>query len=163
MTVEVRVASAKELPELLALRHEVFCVEQGVPVDLEQDGLDPTALHLVALDGRDVVGTCRILTGEDSWRLGRMAVRADRRADGIGRKLMERAHREAQAAGARRISLAAQTPVQGFYERQGYISHGDVFIEAGIPHVLMDRELPEGTTRRQRCARSGRASSASDS
>ena len=141
MSVEVRVGGADDLPALLALRHEVFCVEQGVPVDLEQDGLDTTALHLVALDGGDVVGTCRILTGGDSWRLGRMAVRADRRADGIGRQLMDLAHREARAAGARRVSLAAQTPVQGFYARQGYISRGDVFMEAGIPHIRMDREL----------------------
>jgi predicted GNAT family N-acyltransferase len=141
VSVEVRVGHAEELPALLALRHDVFCVEQGVPVGLEQDGLDTTALHLVALDGRDVVGTCRILTGEEPWRLGRMAVRADRRTDGIGRQLMDLAHREARAAGARRVSLAAQTPVQGFYERQGYISHGDVFMEAGIPHIRMDREV----------------------
>jgi predicted GNAT family N-acyltransferase len=141
VSVEVRVGRADDLPAVLSLRHEVFCVEQGVPPDLEQDGLDRTALHLVALDGGEVVGTCRILTGGDSWRLGRMAVRADRRADGIGRQLMELAHREARGAGARRVSLAAQTPVQGFYERQGYIPHGDVFIEAGIPHILMDREL----------------------
>jgi predicted GNAT family N-acyltransferase len=141
MSVEVRVGRAHDLPALLALRHEVFCVEQGVPLELEQDGLDATALHLVALDGGDVVGTCRMLTSGVSWRLGRMAVRVDRRADGIGRKLMDLAHREARAAGARRVSLAAQMPVQGFYERQGYISHGDVFMEAGIPHVHMDREL----------------------
>ncbi len=141
MSVEVRVGRTDDLSALLALRQEVFCVEQGVPIDLEQDGLDTTALHLVALDGGDVVGTCRILTGGDSWRLGRMAVRADRRADGIGRQLMDLAHREARAGGARRVSLAAQTPVQGFYERQGYISHGDVFMEAGIPHIRMDREL----------------------
>jgi predicted GNAT family N-acyltransferase len=141
MSVEVRVGRADDLPAILALRHEVFCVEQGVPPDLDQDGRDETALQLLALDDADVVGTCRLLTGEESWRLGRMAVRADRRADGIGRKLMDLAHREARAAGARRVSLAAQTPVQGFYERQGYISHGDVFMEAGIPHIRMDREL----------------------
>lgn len=141
MSVEVRVGRADDLPAILALRHEVFCVEQGVPPDLEQDGRDETALQLLALDDAAVVGTCRLLTGEESWRLGRMAVRADRRADGIGRKLMDLAHREARAAGARRVSLAAQTPVQGFYERQGYISHGDVFMEAGIPHIRMDREL----------------------
>jgi predicted GNAT family N-acyltransferase len=141
MSVEVRVGRAEDLPELLALRHTVFCVEQGVPPELEQDGLDATALHLVALEGCGVVGTCRILTGGDPWRLGRMAVRADRRSRGIGRRLMDLAHREARAAGARRISLAAQTPVQGFYERQGYISRGDVFMEAGIPHIRMDRAL----------------------
>ncbi len=141
MSIEVRVGRAEDLPSLLVLRHEVFCGEQGVPVELEQDGNDETALHLVAIDGAAVIGTCRILTGRESWRLGRMAVRADRRASGVGRRLMDLAHREARAAGARRVSLAAQVPVQGFYEQQGYISRGGVFMEAGIPHILMDREL----------------------
>ena len=162
MSVEVRVARAADLPALLALRHEVFCVEQGVPVELERDGKDASALHLVAIDHGVVIGTCRILTGQETWRLGRMAVQADRRADGVGRGLMDLAHREARVAGARRVSLAAQIPVRGFYERQGYISQGEVFMEAGIPHILMDCDL-SAETRRRRCARSGRASSASGS
>ena len=141
MSVEVRVARAVDLPPLLALRHEVFCVEQGVPMELEQDGRDATALQLVAIDGEAVIGTCRVLTDQETWRLGRMAVRADRRADGVGRGLIDLAHREARAAGARRVSLAAQVLVQGFYERQGYISQGEVFMDAGIPHILMDCEL----------------------
>ena len=74
-------------------------VEQGVAVELQQDGRDATALQLVAIDGEAVIGTCRVLTDQDTWRLGRMAVRADRRADGVGRGLVDLAHREARAAG----------------------------------------------------------------
>ena len=143
MSVEVRVGRVADLPALIALRHEVFCVEQGVPVELERDGRDATAMHLVAIDAGTVIGTCRILAGRETWRLGRMAVRVDRRADGVGKRLIDLAHREARAAGARRVSLAAQVPVQGFYERQGYISQGEVFMEAGIPHILMDCELSD--------------------
>jgi len=141
MSVAVRVALRGERPALLALRHEVFCVEQGVPVDLERDAHDEAALHLVAVDGGAVIGTCRLLPGGDSWTLGRMAVRADRRAGGIGRRLLDLAHAEARAGGAVRMTLAAQVPVQGFYGRQGYISQGGVFMDAGIPHIRMHLEL----------------------
>ncbi len=141
MSLDVRVAAEGEMDEILALRHQVFCVEQGVPRELEQDGRDPEALHLVAVDGEAVVGTCRILTGSDPWKLGRMAVRADRREAGIGRLLLDLAHRLAARAGVTRITLSAQASVQGFYARQGYIRSGGEFMDAGIPHVTMDREI----------------------
>ena len=141
MSVALRVAAPAEHAALMRLRHEVFCVEQGVPVELEQDANDAAAIHLVAVDGDEVIGTCRLVPGGDSWTLGRMAVRADRRADGVGRDLLEHAHEQARNGGAHRVTLSAQVPVQGFYGRQGYISEGGVFMDAGIPHIRMRCEL----------------------
>jgi predicted GNAT family N-acyltransferase len=141
VSVAVRVAAPGEHAALLRLRHEVFCVEQGVPVELERDALDAVAIHLVAVHGDRVIGTCRLVPGGDSWTLGRMAVRADRRAGGVGRDLLAHAHTLARDWGAQRVTLSAQVPVQGFYGRQGYISEGDVFMDAGIPHIRMRREL----------------------
>ena len=141
MTATVRRARTEDVPALMALRYEVFCVEQGVPTELERDERDARALHLVAEDRGEVVGTCRLIPGEGSWTLGRMAVRADRRGTGIGRRLVELAHAEAREGGARRMTLAAQVPVQGFYAGRGYISRGEIFMDAGIPHIRMDLEL----------------------
>jgi predicted GNAT family N-acyltransferase len=134
-----------ELGAVLALREAVFCGEQGVPRELEHDGRDATAVHVVAVDGREVVGTCRLLADGDVWRLGRMAVRRDRRGRGVGAAILGAAHREAAKGGARVILLAAQTPVRDFYARYGYVARGDVFMEAGIPHVMMSRPM-EGAT-----------------
>jgi predicted GNAT family N-acyltransferase len=141
--VTVRRAERDELPAILALRHQVFCVEQGVPEDLERDERDRSALHLVALSGLRVVGTCRLTrgSGQGTWRLGRMAVAADWRGRGVGEALMARAHAEAGRAGARRIALAAQVAVRGFYERLGYEARGETFTEAGIEHIAMTRSL----------------------
>ena len=141
MSVALRIAAPGEHAALMRLRHEVFCVEQGVPVELEQDASDAGAIHLVAVDGGEVIGTCRLVPDGDSWTLGRMAVRADRRAGGVGRDLLHHAHERARKGGAHRVTLSAQVPVQGFYGRQGYISEGGVFMDAGIPHIRMRREL----------------------
>ncbi len=139
----VRRAEPGELDEVLALRHQVFCVEQGVPVDLERDGRDGEALHLVAVSGPRVVGTCRLLRGRDqeTLRLGRMAVAREWRGSGVGEAILGRAHFEAAQAGARRVVLAAQVAVEGFYARLGYVSRGEPFEEAGIAHVVMSREV----------------------
>ena len=141
--VWARRADPGEMGEVLALREEVFCGEQGVPLELERDGRDEIALHLVAVrDGR-IVGTCRLLRGEESWRLGRMAVRRDARGAGAGAALLDQAHAEAGRAGAERVTLAAQVQVRGFYERFGYVARGEEFVEAGIQHVRMSRRLTE--------------------
>ena len=65
----------------LALRHDVFCDEQGVSDGDEIDGRDAEALHSSPSRGGRVVGTCRLLVEDGLGKLGRMAVeRGSRRA-----------------------------------------------------------------------------------
>ena len=52
--------SETELRAALALRQAVFVMEQGVDAELETDGLDAAALHVVATAAGAVVGTARI-------------------------------------------------------------------------------------------------------
>jgi predicted GNAT family N-acyltransferase len=125
----------------MALRHAVFCEEQGVPEELERDAHDATAVHLVVDEDGVVAGTCRLVREGDLMRLGRMAVAPGRRGAGLGALLLARAHEVARAAGAREVGLHAQVDVRGFYERAGYVAEGEVFEEAGIAHVAMRRPL----------------------
>ena len=142
MSVAVRRARPADLAGAFALRLEVFCREQGVPEELERDGHDATAIHLVAVvPGGEVVGTCRLLHDGPRMRLGRMAVARAHRSRGIGADLLELAHREARDAGAREVALHAQVPVRDFYAGAGYVAEGEEFQDAGIPHVLMRRPL----------------------
>ena len=136
-----RAQGEEELAGASALRRRVFCGEQGVPVELEVDGRDEHALHLVALRDDIVVGTCRLLWDGTTAKLGRMAVAARLRRRGVGAAILQVAEREARDAGAERISLAAQSQARGLYERYGYAPHGEVFEEAGIEHVAMEKRL----------------------
>jgi len=131
-----------EMPRVLELRFAVFCEEQGVPEDLERDGADAGAVHLVVAEGGEVIGTCRLLgAGGGVVRLGRMAVERRRRGEGLGALLLDRAHDLAREDGAREVELHAQVAVAGFYARAGYVAEGGHFTEAGIAHVLMRRPL----------------------
>lgn len=137
-----RRARDDELPAVLALRFAVFCVEQGVPEELEHDDADATAVHLVLEDAGAVIGTCRLVGTGGRIRLGRMAVARERRGQGLGAVLLAHAHEVAARDGAREVELHAQVDVRGFYERAGYRAEGEVFREAGIAHVAMRRPLP---------------------
>ena len=140
----IEIREARDAPEreaLLALRHAVFVEEQGVPLDLEIDEHDEEAVHLVALDGDRIVGTCRVLQAGDQAKFGRLVVAADARGRGIGAALLDEAERRARAMGAARMILAAQTSAVGLYDRAGYTARGEVYLDAGIEHVTMEKPL----------------------
>ncbi len=125
----------------LDLRERVFAVEQGVDPAADRDGRDHEAVHLVAVEGDQVLGTCRLVFNGTRARLGRLAVLRSRRREGLGAALLAEADRQARAAGAQTIDLHAQMPARELYLRDGYIERGDVFVEEGIEHVAMDKRL----------------------
>ncbi|MFL5822442.1 MAG: GNAT family N-acetyltransferase [Solirubrobacteraceae bacterium] len=139
---EVRRALGEhELQAALALRHEVFCVEQGVPEREEVDGRDPEGIHLVAVADGQLLGTCRLVVVARTVQFSRLAVRSASRRRGIATALLEAAEAESRAAGAGRIVLHAQTYARPLYDRVGYRPRGSVFQEAGIEHVAMEKDL----------------------
>jgi predicted GNAT family N-acyltransferase len=126
----------------LALRERVFCVEQGVPVSEELDGLDDEAAHLVVLDGRNrVVGTLRLLKRDGIAKVGRVAVERAWRRRGIAQQMLDRALARARADGCSRARLAAQLEAVELYEKAGFSIESERFIEAGIEHVWMGTRL----------------------
>jgi len=123
---------------LRTLRETVFVKEQGVPADIEWDGKDAAAAHAIAdLGGRPVA--CGRLMPDG--KIGRMAVLPEARNRGIGARVMTALIDQAMRGGMRAVYLHAQAHAAGFYRRQAFIQEGDPFIEAGIEHVAMRREL----------------------
>lgn len=135
----VRLAGPDDLEAVFALRHEVFVVGQGVPEELERDELDAVSDHAVALDGDAVVGTGRLLP---DGTIGRMAVADAQRRRGIGADVLARLEERARERGLPSVELHSQVHATGFYERAGYRAFGDVYLEAGIEHQSMRKELP---------------------
>ncbi len=124
---------------LAAIRRAVFINEQGVPEALEWDEHDAHALHLLAFDARGrAVGCARLLP---DGHVGRMAVLADARGSGAGSRLLEAAQDAARARGLRTLLLSAQSHAAGFYARHGFAEAGDAYLEAGILHIAMKKEL----------------------
>jgi predicted GNAT family N-acyltransferase len=143
-TVVVRWSSgAADLDGALLLRELVFCEEQGVPLEEEQDGRDAEALHLVAVEQADgrVVGTLRVLLDGEVAKVGRVAVERPSRRRGIAARMLEEALRTAQSCGARTAKLAAQTDAIALYEQAGFDVVSGEFLDAGIVHVWMSQAL----------------------
>jgi predicted GNAT family N-acyltransferase len=117
------------------VRRRVFIEEQGVPESEEWDAADPTARHVLAIDGkRDAVGTGRL---EPCGKIGRVAVLPRYRGAGIGEAIMSGLVNQATELGLEAVYLHAQTAAAGFYRRLGFRAEGPEFDEVGIPHVRM--------------------------
>jgi predicted GNAT family N-acyltransferase len=124
---------------LAAIRREVFVIEQGVPESLEWDGLDGQCRHVLAraADGTGI-GTGRLLP---DGHVGRMAVLAAWRGRGVGAALLHALIGLGAKQGFGALVLHAQVHAIGFYRRAGFVETGEPFMEAGIPHVVMQLSL----------------------
>ena len=121
--------------ELKRIREAVFIVEQNVPVELEWDGLDPNARHVLAQSrGGVAMGTARLLP---DGQIGRMAVLKEWRGLGVGSALLEALLQIARNRGFSQVFLNSQTRAVSFYSRRGFKVVSGEFMDAGIPHVKM--------------------------
>jgi predicted GNAT family N-acyltransferase len=121
------------------VRHEVFVLEQNVPLELEQDDMDEVSLHAVVYDSRgQPIGTGRLLP---DGHIGRMAVLQIARGSGVGSAILRALVERARERGDLAVLLNAQRHAQGFYARHGFVAEGMPFMEAGIPHVSMRHVL----------------------
>lgn len=125
-----------------ALRRRVFIEEQNVPEADEMDDLDDIAIHLLAHEDGQPLGTARLILKGDTGKIGRVAVLAQARGRGLGAALMLASLDALRARpGIRRAALSSQTHAIGFYEKLGFAAHGPVYDDAGIPHRDMSRDL----------------------
>lgn len=121
-----------------AIRDEVFVHEQNVPPELELDEHDAECIHVVAYDGDKPAGTGRLLP---DGHIGRLAVRRPYRGQGLGSLILTSLVDEARRQGHLQVELAAQLHAQGFYAAHGFVAEGEVFLDAGIDHIMMRRVL----------------------
>ncbi|MGA2550836.1 MAG: GNAT family N-acetyltransferase [Burkholderiaceae bacterium] len=122
-----------------AVRYAVFCVEQGIPKELEWDDWDARSRHCLVRDSSAaVVGTGRLLP---DGHIGRMAVLQVARGKGVGGIILESLVQSAREQGQSEVVLNAQKTACAFYLRHGFEAVGEEFIEAGIVHVTMRRSL----------------------
>lgn len=138
----MKIDLTRDLDACLALRRAVFIDEQGVSEAEEMDGKDADALHLLACDGDEPVGTARILISGDTGKIGRVCVLAPARGTGLGAALIDAAMDQLRGQpGIARAKLSSQTHAIGFYEKLGFTARGGEYLDAGIPHRDMFRDL----------------------
>ena len=124
--------------DICAIRYEVFVDEQNVPEELEIDGLDGEAKHVLAFIDRVPIGTGRILI---DGHIGRVAVLKNYRGHGIGKLIMKELIKWAHDMSLEKVWLSSQWHAHSFYLDLGFVCDGEIYKEAGIDHIKMYRVL----------------------
>ena len=127
----------EKIHELLALRSEVFVVEQNC-VYQDIDGKDPKATHVLGYLKNELIAYSRFFEPGiyfNQASFGRTMVKQTHRGKGYGHMLVEQT---LQAMGEKNeIKISAQKHLRLFYESHGFISQGEPYLEDGIPHIAM--------------------------
>lgn len=132
--------SKTEIYNILALRSEVFVVEQHC-FYLDPDGKDEDAIHLMGIEHNELVAYLRIFLpnkNSDHVIFGRVLTASSVRSKGYGKRLIRTMldYCENNVKHSN-IHCSAQHYLKKFYESFGFKVAGDVYDDAGVPHIEM--------------------------
>lgn len=137
--------SIMEFYQIAQLRVDVFVVEQNCPYsDLDDKDHQPEAIHLFATDSHKVVTYLRILPPSSNQAnmpiIGRVVTLRKYRGRGLGHDMLQKAITllDDNWPGLT-CHISAQTHLQHFYQKHGFISLNEEYLEDGIPHIAMER------------------------
>ena len=132
--------SVDELYEILKSRSEIFLLEQNI-ICQDLDDKDRESLHCFFYDGKRVIAYLRAFKPEyDSVLIGRVITLEHKK--GLGTKLMQKSMEEIKAHfNPKKILVHAQTQAEKFYEKMGFATVSDEYLEEGVPHVNMEMHI----------------------
>lgn len=132
--------NVEEIYKILALRNEVFIVEQECPY-LDCDDKDLNSYHLFSEENGEVVAYLRILekgVSYDEISIGRVAVKKTYRGKGISREMMLKAIEFVENnLNESTIKIQAQAYLLNFYSSLGFKAVSEEYLEDNIPHIDM--------------------------
>ncbi|MCM3600904.1 GNAT family N-acetyltransferase [Robertmurraya korlensis] len=135
-----RITHQEDLQKAFSIREKVFVEEQGVPLEEEFDQfdtLDADCEHILVYYQDEAVGTGRVRYVDHFGKLERICILKDYRKYGLGKLIISALEEIALEKGMTHAKLHGQTQAEGFYQKLGYYTASDVFMDADIPHVLM--------------------------
>lgn len=126
------------------IRKEVFVNELNVAMNIETDSDDcfngPCDHFLIRIKNHDI-GAVRIKKEKLQIIIQRFCLLKNERHHGYGREVLAYVEAYYKKQGYYRIVLDSKYRVYHFYEKCGYHKISDVFIEAHVEHVKMEKEL----------------------
>ena len=141
---EFKELSTIELYDILKKREEVFIVEQNCIYN-DLDNKDLTAFHLMLKEQGEILAYLRILKineNSNEMSFGRVLVHKQARGKGYAKIIVQEAiNYISNNLKEKTITIEAQVYLKEFYETFGFLISSDEFLEDGIPHVWMKKEV----------------------
>lgn len=144
MNIEYRIieVNSSDYNKELELRDQVLRKPIGRSIKEDPIHLEVKDCHIGAFLGDRIVATLMLVKiSETETKMRQVAVDREYQGLGIGAMMVKFAEEKALNLGYKKISLHGRKHVELFYTKLGYTTVGDEFIEVGMPHVAMFKDL----------------------
>ena len=132
--------STETLYAILALRAEVFVVEQNCPYQ-DVDGKDLKSLHVCGYsENGELYAYARLVkpgVSYDEWSIGRVITSPRVRRTGTGEALMQTCMDYFNEHHISTVRISAQSYLHDFYTKFGFVRVSEEYLEDDIPHMEM--------------------------
>lgn len=135
------VSTDEEKQVAFTIRKIVFVHEQHVPIEEEIDKHEDEAIHFICYYDGKAIGVGRLRFVDHYGKLERICVLKEFRGQSFGKQIITKMENVAAAHKYKLVKLHAQTHAEQFYQSLGYKTISDTFMDAGIPHVAMIKQL----------------------
>jgi len=140
--MNVKIVKDQQLEDAFFIRKAVFVDEQQVDVEEEIDQYEDCSTHFVLYNKQDEpIGAGRFRELDGYGKVERICVMPRARRSGAGNKIMAAIEDFARENGFQKLKLNAQTQAIPFYEKLGYHTVSEEFMDAGIPHRTMIKSI----------------------
>jgi|SRR5690606_20137605 len=142
MITVTKAVSKEDLETVFQIREAVFVVEQKVAPEEEYDEFEKESTHFLATMDNSPAGTARWRRTEKGIKLERFAVLQPARGRGVGQALVKAVLEDITAHAGQEdttLYLHAQLPAVSLYEKFGFQTEGDIFMECDIAHYAMKK------------------------
>lgn len=130
----------QEIEGAIRFRRKIFVEEQGIPLELDADGLDEDSLHVIALNhNNQVIGNGRLSPKGFHGVISRIAIDKSTRGQGLGRQIMIALEKIARENGLKHLSLKPHAHLETFYSSLGYTTIPNTRSRVG-EHELLEME-----------------------
>lgn len=125
------------------LRWEVLSKPYGMPPGSELQPEEMQSLHLVALEGKRLVGCiCFHPESKIKGRVFEMAVSEEYQGKGFARQLLHTLEQMLIERGIQDVYLYAKGDSEDFYSRMGYLPEEDFIVQMGLKQRMMRKTFP---------------------
>lgn len=131
-----------EYTKELMLRWEVLQKPLGLPPGSEIFAQETESLHLLAIEGKKVVGCILFYPEtETTGRVSQLAISDEYQGKRFGRQIMNTLETVLFKKGIEEIYLHVLEEAASFYRQLGYEEHGNPYERMGVYHREMKKRL----------------------
>jgi len=136
------ISTSKEYALVRRIRKKVLEDEQGFPHEVNIDGNDHQAYHVLISEGRKPVATARLVQDQNrKGKIARIAILKSHRGKGLAKDLIRYIEKKAMHLGITSLLIEPHAYLENFFKQLGYQKLPGYTEVAGLRLIKLEKRL----------------------